>query len=1029
MEHRRRLKCYRRDNMGNCIQDTNVFTPHKHSIHQHHKAKPSTKPKPKKTRLVYDDRKTKEKSYEEEEDGTAAELDKDFEVVARERFRARAVKEEPTLENFSEEMMDLKHLIEAADIIQGDGGKIERTKQERTVLAQEHLNQHTNGRLKISPQNSNHDLGILFAVDQNGKTIVAQPGSRLKATKGTVQDWAHNAVAYDLPHHGGKLVKSLLMKSNLHQSPIGQKLLAKVHEGIDTAVEKSHEHYQARRDAKRDFAVQRGFFDPDSPNFVETYTGSSKGANDSVNLAHDGHIATSNTESKTEITNLSRKSKVKAFNMMTTQDVFNEGGTLHTLMHPEKGNVEVHVIRNQGDIATSFFGLRKLKNAHDRIKSRVKSMKANPREAIEGVLRNPYSILNEAFAESAGQNFKMDTIRTENKGAIERHLNLLDRFGVREQAKAHFYHGRVLRETEIHADMIKSVKRGDTFSSFINKHVRETEAKRGEQLQGELGEGGRQLLERKPRRRVTAKRDIKVQADPGLREEKVRGSLPNLFEGLDRPIQEKGRGTSEVLSRLEELHPKGRPRARFPVAMPPDKIGFLSQLWEETRGDLGGRPISGAEWRSIHAAEPKLRQGHNFLQPNVNEELKSLTSLMQGNDHVSTMYSMKDREGRSRLTKMSNQEHQAHINELSESYDTSTVGLDSALSAQRAPKKFSRKVYEHISNAFQPTELASGFIAGAGGEMFSNELLGKADADLGQGDANWKDVGEISGRAALSGAASVPVGKTIMTGLGAVGLKDVAETAVQRGASAGVKAFAAGLGAEMVGTGVGMAIGAAATYGIEKLAKDTFHADEETAMGVGETLGGAIGGAATVGLTEGSTAGIPGVIAGAAVGAAFGLGGYMMHSGARKANKKRKKEWERQNEKKYRHALAFQNSGGIFGQQYQIRPHSFGSSLSAGDAAFRQLSARWGGLEKNRQGWHATGYQRVVNTGRDADGKEYFQNESHQVTFTDPGSGKTSTETYGTFSTDDGVAQAPETSLFDEIGHGLEDAWNAINPF
>ena len=127
--------------------------------------------------------------------------------------------------------------------------------------------------------------------------------------------------------------------------------------------------------------------------------------------------------------------------------------------------------------------------------------------------------------------------------------------------------------------------------------------------------------------------------------------------------------------------------------------------------------------------------------------------------------------------------------------------------------------------------------------------------------------------------------------------------------------------------------------------------------------------------------------------------------------------------------MAFEKRGGEWGKQYQIRSHSFGRPLSVGDAQFRQLSARFGGLEKNRQGWQATGYKRVVNTGRDAQGKEYFQNESHQVTFTDPGSGKTSTETYGTFSTDDGVAQAPETSLFDEIGHGLENPWDAINPF
>lgn len=968
--------CTRKDIFGVCLPTRESFTPHtRHSIHPVHRKERSVAPRP--AQPSSSQKKGKKEDYEPEADGT----DPDPFESERVKLRIAQQREQPTLENFTSQMMDEKHLILAADIIQGDGAPTDRSLSERTVLAQEHLNRYTNGRMVIEPTLSSHEHGILVAKHSNGKRYAAQPGSRLTASKGTIQDWAHNAVAYDLPQYIRSEAGNRLGLNNEPKGEIHKQLHKAVNKLLDKAVKKSHEGYADRRRAKYEHARDKGLFDSSSENFVDVFTGSSKGANDSVNIVHDAHkdgaFSTQEMAEADRIagdgeTKLSvpeeialRKPEVRAYNMMTTQDIFNKDGAFNTVAHPEKANVNVHVIRNQGDVATAFFGLRKAKTIYEKGKNLLSRAK-NPRNALD-MLRDPISEMNNLFGEDL--NLKIDTVKTMNAGPIERHLNIPDRIGLREASKEHFYRGRLLREQEIHDAMIKSVKRGDTFTDFMNSAVMDDMSTPQSQEFGMALEsrstplnpdniGFISQLYEETHKHVSKTK--KATLDDATRKYNERADALRKL-GLEP-------ASADDLVQQGELDIVGEP------SVTPDTVENMMNLQEQRRQNNRSRrrydsifvesdtqsPFTPAEIERIRAADPRavgaLRQ--DYLNPNVNEELKNVHRLRSGTqtEQRSTMYGMRDPEQRRTFAQdRTDLERRDQITGHFEDLKQSGLALDSARSARAQPKTLGRNVYEHIGNAFSPTEIVSGFIAGKAAESVTDKILGKARSDLGQGDFSARDLGEISGRSAFAGAASAPVGKSIMMGLGAAksGVKRiagrgaaeaVAEEAAEAGAgsllSGGAKTFVTGLGAEAGGAAVGMAVGSAATYGIEK-GLEAAGTSRDTAMGVGETTGGAIGGVSTVlagaatsdllgmigadtlaGAAGLSELGPAGIIAGGVVGAAFGLGGYLY---GKYKKKKQKRLFKKYNEDTKAWTRDYQSSGFQLGTVYST-PSSLASN-------------------------------------------------------------------------------------------------------
>lgn len=157
-----------------------------------------------------------------------------------------------------QQIMDQRHAFWAAGIMQENDVLEGINRQQRKVLAQHHLDEHTNGRLFIrddlSYQPAEGGMGQMMMVVEDratGVKTLIQPGSRVNASKQALGDWMGNV---------GELSRGFL--------PFG----------TDNIVDRTMRGLTKGEIAKKYKWIQeKGLFDVDSPNFVANQAGASKG--------------------------------------------------------------------------------------------------------------------------------------------------------------------------------------------------------------------------------------------------------------------------------------------------------------------------------------------------------------------------------------------------------------------------------------------------------------------------------------------------------------------------------------------------------------------------------------------------------------------------------------------------------------------------------------------------------------------------------------------------------------------------------
>lgn len=786
----------------------------------------------------------------------------------------------------------------------------------RLDYAQKYLDDNTGGRFKINAEASSAEHGILVATHtETNQTYAAQPGSRVNLTKGAAQDWGDNFAAfkgYDRVGELAKHVKDKLMPA-AGDNPVLKGLHKVVDKKITEANEMANEHYKTRRKAKIDHAVDKGFFDPESNNYVNRFVGASKGANDSINLLSDAHLRGALPEGP--------RADARVYNMMTTQDIFNKEGDFHNVAHPKKGGINVHGVRTEGDVATAGLALRKAQQMFSRSKEVLKKWRDKPGKMGKDAVNKLKEYAKEQLPKQLPKN--REQIREIIKNLEKSRAQMAEQLDK-------------VKDPETRAALAEELKTNvaESWENLKKEGLRDVNSIFEEPLNFRMdtvrGKGGpinrhMNMAESSEERKLN-------------RERWIEGRLTNENELHHNMIDAMDRGASFGDYMKEQGH----------ITLPPESVGFHAQLWQETHARkypdarLDGEtkvaeprsPFTPAERDAIHRTNPKAFGSHNadYLEANPTVENQSVDHFRHNREDPGSLFSVKDESQRRAWYEMGPARREEILKKQKDNLKETDVRLGKERERLNAPSTRAELFRDHLAAALNPVGIGVGMVAGHYATKATDLLLDKQDPTLGSKDANWEDAGRLAGRDALSGAISVPIGKSFMSGLGATGKKaadkfgvdlaekvappqnpftftsaesahlqkyhpelweemhegeqvlemaeektaagaaedaalNVGEALVETeatGLSAAAKSFATGLLPEMAGAAVGAAAQSASQYGTDKFLKQSLKASDETALGVSELVGGIVGGGTTVAATA---------AAGSLLGA-IGLGAY-----------------------------------------------------------------------------------------------------------------------------------------------------------
>lgn len=347
----------------------------------------------------------------------------------------RPLREEISLEQMTPEHLMERHLINAASLYQGEGTTLGLPEDQRLLAAQNYLDSTGNSSLRIDANSSNRDLGFLVAEHEGtGKRYAATPGSRLAFNKGAFDDWFH--------HNRGAFTETGLepfvreVAQNQIEARYGKAVADRLMPIADKVGSKAQEvvtgRYRNNIANKARYAAEKGFFDPNSKNFINRHLGNSKGGHDPLNYVakalEEGHLAPDTPGVD-----------VRPYNSMTTvKDV------VQTIDYVTSKGIPVNFVRNEGDIATGLLGFKPLTDA---IKARL-------------------------GRGSSGRSdlYSVDTIRNYENPYFDTHLNLGGKYAEMASAGAkHFLKGRQAFEQELHHGMVETIKDGGSFTDVMKE--------------------------------------------------------------------------------------------------------------------------------------------------------------------------------------------------------------------------------------------------------------------------------------------------------------------------------------------------------------------------------------------------------------------------------------------------------------------------------------------------------------------------------------------------------------------------------